>query len=279
MGARRIDRGRPLPGGGFAPRGAGLRRGRPAAEPDRTPGAKHASRREGHLLPIVGVVRGPGPRHEVRPAGQLWTRPRTSRPRSTGDPRAGRRRLGEPQRGHAWATARVTRQANWSLLFHVNLVSTQAPSLAREAGHVSGTCIRVISRLLASGVCDGDLLASCSGSDPVPARASTPFAPSAGGRNRTGTAGSSRVLIASKYATSALSCVSRFSNNTCSLRDGRRPGRVTCARDVGRYLARDWASWLGRRGHQNRLTSHRPESAPLGRDHSSSRSALKAPTA
>ena len=49
MGARRIDPGRPLPRGRAAPRGAGLRRGRPAASPDRTPGAKHASRRAGHL--------------------------------------------------------------------------------------------------------------------------------------------------------------------------------------------------------------------------------------
>jgi hypothetical protein len=88
MGSRRIDPGRSLPGGGLASGGAGLRRGRPAAEPDHTPGAKHASRRAGHLLPIVGVVRGPGARHEVRPSGQLWIRPRTSRPRSTGDPRA-----------------------------------------------------------------------------------------------------------------------------------------------------------------------------------------------
>jgi hypothetical protein len=147
MGARRIDRRRPIPGGGFAPRGAGLHSDRPATEPDRTPGAKHASRREGHLLPIVGVVRGPGPRHEVRPAGQLRTRPRTARPRSTGDPSAGRRRLGEPERGHAWAAARITRhQANRSLLFHVRGVRAWprdavdamrtyiAPSLSQEKG-------------------------------------------------------------------------------------------------------------------------------------------------
>ena len=134
MGARRIDPGPPLPRGGAAPRGTGLRCGRPAADADRAPGAKHPSRREAHLLPIVRVVRGPGPRHKVRPAGQLRTRPCTSRPRSTGDPSAGRRRLGEPERGHAWAAARITRhQANRSLLFHVDPVSTQAPSWAREA--------------------------------------------------------------------------------------------------------------------------------------------------
>jgi hypothetical protein len=119
MGARWIDPGCPRPRGCFASTGTGLRRGRPAADPDRTTGAKHASRREGHLLPIVGVVRGPRPRHEVRPAGRLWIRPRTARPRSTGDPRAERRRLGEPEQGHARAAARIAPQANRSLLFHV----------------------------------------------------------------------------------------------------------------------------------------------------------------
>jgi hypothetical protein len=134
MGARRIDPGRPLPRGGFAPPGASLRRGRPATEPDRTPGAKHASRRADHLLPIVGVVRGPGPRYEVRPAGQLRTRPCTSRPRSTRNAGAGRRRLGEPKRGHTWAAARITRrQASRSLLFHVDPVSTQPPDAGRRA--------------------------------------------------------------------------------------------------------------------------------------------------
>jgi hypothetical protein len=127
MVARRIDPGSPLPWGGVAPRGTGLRRGRPAANPDRTPGAKHASGRAGHLLRVVGVVRGPGTRHEVRPAGQLRTRPCSAWPRSTGDPRAGRRRLGESERGHAWAAARITpHQANRPLLFLVN-----PPSMGR----------------------------------------------------------------------------------------------------------------------------------------------------
>jgi hypothetical protein len=129
MGSRRNDPGRSLPRSSPPSRGAGLRSGRPAAEPDRYPGAKHASRREGHLLPIVGVVRGRGPRHEVRPAWQLRTRSRTPRPRSTGDPRAGRRRVGEPERCHARAAARVTRhQANRSLLFHVRPTSLSAGS-------------------------------------------------------------------------------------------------------------------------------------------------------
>jgi hypothetical protein len=121
MVARRIDPGSPLPRGGVAPRSTGLRRGRPAANPDRTPGVEHASRRAGHLLPVLGVVRGPGTRHEVRPAGQLRTRPCSAWPRSTGDPRAGRRRLGESERGHAWAAARITpHQASRPVLFLVD---------------------------------------------------------------------------------------------------------------------------------------------------------------
>ena len=121
MVARRIDPGSPLPRGGVAPRSTGLRRGRPAANPDRTPGVEHASRRAGHLLPVLGVVRGPGTRHEVRPAGQLRTRPCSAWPRSTGDPRAGRRRVGESERGHAWAAARITpHQASRPVLFLVD---------------------------------------------------------------------------------------------------------------------------------------------------------------
>jgi hypothetical protein len=46
-------------------------------------------------------------------------------------------------------------------------------------------------------------------------------------------------------------------HNTCSVRDARRPLRVTCARDVGRYLARDWASGLGRHDCQSRVTTDR----------------------
>jgi hypothetical protein len=55
-----------------------------------------------------------------------------------------------------------------------------------------------ISRLLASAPCGRG--ASCPGSDPVPARASTPSAPSAGRRGPTGTAGSSPVQRVSSYA-------------------------------------------------------------------------------
>jgi hypothetical protein len=103
-------------------------------DPPRTPIALLA--RSTHLGERIIYCRSSGwfedPAHgtKVRPAGQLRTRPCSARPRSARNASAGRRRLGEPKRGHAWAAARITRhQANRSLLFHVAPVSTQAPSL------------------------------------------------------------------------------------------------------------------------------------------------------
>lgn len=102
-----------------------------------------------------------------------------------------------------------------------------------------------------------------------------------GGRGRSSHVGrrSGRCLLGNRHCVLGAARTSRDAvvprlvqwHNTCSVRDGRRPLWVPCARDVGRYLARDWACWLGRRGHQNRLTSHRPE-CRRGPQHSSPRS-------
>jgi hypothetical protein len=125
MDARWVDPGRPLPRRRAAPRGASLRRGRPTANPDGTPGAKPTSRRAGHVLPVVDVVRGPGPRRQVRSAGELRARASAARPRPAGDTRSGRRGVGESERHHARASARTARyQARGSLLFRQRLSSS-----------------------------------------------------------------------------------------------------------------------------------------------------------
>jgi hypothetical protein len=83
--------------------------------------------------------------------------------------------------------------------------------------------------VLASGVWDGHRLASCPGSDPVPARTSTPSAPSAGRRSRTGTPGSSPVQRGSTSAKGVSICAPRSWKRSATL---RRDGRAW-ARDAG----------------------------------------------
>ena len=98
----------------------------------------------------------------------------------------------------------------------------------REPGHFPRTYIRVTSCLLASGICDGHRLASCPGSDPVPARTSTLSAPSAERRSRTGTAGSSPVQRVSTSAKSVSICAPRsWKRSAGPRRDG------AWARDAG----------------------------------------------
>ena len=94
-----------------------------------------------------------------------------------------------------------------------------------DAGHFSRTYLRVTSRLLASGLCDGQ--ASCPGSDSVPARTSTPSAPSAGRRGPTGTAGSSPGERVSTSAKTVSICAPRFWKRSGPSREG------AWARDAG----------------------------------------------
>ena len=73
-----------------------------------------------------------------------------------------------------------------------------------DAGHATGTYVRVTSRLLAFGYAVETL------GRVLEAMTSTPSAPSAGGRSRTGTAGSSRVQRVSTSVKSVSICAPRF---------------------------------------------------------------------
>ena len=108
MGARRVGSGGPGRRRCVAVRAARLRGSRPPTNSDHVARTKPTPRRADRVLPVVGVVRGPGSRGEVRPAGELRARACGSWARPTGDARSGRRGLGESERSHARACAGLT---------------------------------------------------------------------------------------------------------------------------------------------------------------------------